>query len=192
MNKILRQFALEKKDEPGLNYAAFLERLSFESFNEGQRALLGTRLQLLESFMQVPDIPGATLMLEKPNTKNGNEAKIAGLEKSQETYEQNKAAIANEGKEDIWSFKEGTLTIVDLSCPFVDESAACALFNICLALFLEERGDVGRIVALDEAHKVQSKILTPVVCCFIVALLMLICDSSCRIARQPTLSQKAC
>lgn len=61
-------------------------------------------------------------------------------------------------KSNIWSFEPGTLTIVDLSCPFVDEGAACAMFNICLALFLEERQAAGRIVALDEAHKVRPSI----------------------------------
>ncbi len=46
--------------------------------------------------------------------------------------------------------------IVDLSCPFVDGNAACALFDICLELLLEDRSNVGRIVALDETHKVWS------------------------------------
>ena len=58
------------------------------------------------------------------------------------------------GKSGIWSFEPGTLCIVDLSCPFVDEGSACAMFNIYLAPFLEDRGQTGRIVALDEAHKV--------------------------------------
>lgn len=31
---------------------------------------------------------------------------------------------------------------------------ACSLFNICLGLFLEQDASVGRVVALDEAHKV--------------------------------------
>ncbi|KAJ9217610.1 hypothetical protein DTO166G4_792 [Paecilomyces variotii] len=57
---------------------------------------------------------------------------------------------------DIWEFEKGTLTIVDLSCPFVDENDACALFNICLSLFLENRGTSGRLIALDEAHKFLS------------------------------------
>lgn len=57
---------------------------------------------------------------------------------------------------DIWEFEKGTLTIVDLSCPFVDENDACALFNICLSLFLENRGTSGRLIALDEAHKVSD------------------------------------
>ncbi|DAA72882.1 TPA_exp: Uncharacterized protein A8136_5326 [Trichophyton benhamiae CBS 112371] len=56
-------------------------------------------------------------------------------------------------KGDIWSFEKGSLTIIDLSCPFVDENDACALFNICIGIFLEGRGKGGRVIALDEAHK---------------------------------------
>lgn len=42
----------------------------------------------------------------------------------------------------------GTLTIVDLTDPFVDPGSACALFDICLSLFLEDRNCAGKIVAL--------------------------------------------
>lgn len=58
-------------------------------------------------------------------------------------------------KADIWTFQPGSLTIVDLSCPFIDSDAACMLFNISLSLFLEDRSNISRIVALDEAHKVR-------------------------------------
>ena len=47
----------------------------------------------------------------------------------------------------------GALTIVDLSDPFVDPASACVLFDICLALFLEDQSGVGKVIALDEAHK---------------------------------------
>jgi hypothetical protein len=58
-------------------------------------------------------------------------------------------------KTDVWNFEKGSLTIIDLSCPFVNENDACALFSICLSLFMEGRSIGGRIVALDEAHKVS-------------------------------------
>jgi hypothetical protein len=61
---------------------------------------------------------------------------------------------------DIWQFEKGSLTIIDLSCPFVNENDACALFSICLSLFMEGRSIGGRIVALDEAHKVTSNFST--------------------------------
>ena len=77
----------------------------------------------------------------------------------QERLEREEARFETKAK--TWSFPPGSLTIVDLSCPFVDDSAACALFTICLELFLENRGDVGRVVALDEAHKVYQPIILP-------------------------------
>lgn len=55
-----------------------------------------------------------------------------------------------------WTAKPGQLTIVDLSCPCVMPENACLLFNICLALFLEKDMGVGRVVALDEAHKFMN------------------------------------
>lgn len=59
-------------------------------------------------------------------------------------------------KENIWSFEPGTLTIVDLSDPFFSSEDACTLFSICLSIFLEERHKCGRVVVLDEAHKVSE------------------------------------
>ncbi|CAH0024549.1 unnamed protein product [Clonostachys rhizophaga] len=56
-------------------------------------------------------------------------------------------------EQDIWDFQPGTLTIVDLSDPFLSSDDACSLFSICLSIFLEERYNCSRVVALDEAHK---------------------------------------
>lgn len=60
----------------------------------------------------------------------------------------------------LFAATSGRLTIVDLSDPFVDASSACVLFDICLALFLEDRSSTGKIIALDEAHKVRRSIPT--------------------------------
>lgn len=60
--------------------------------------------------------------------------------------------------DDVFKSAQGTLTIVDLSCPFVNENDACALFTVCLSIFIEHRADCGRIVAIDEAHKVTTTI----------------------------------
>lgn len=126
--------AMKDHYNAGLDYNKFKALLKEEKFNEGQKAMLYTRLQLLESFM---------FPLETIQWQNQDDA-------------QERGKIAKAG---IWSFQPKSLTIVDLSCPFVDESAACAMFSICLALFLEERGEDGRIVALDEAHKVRSPLI---------------------------------
>lgn len=67
----------------------------------------------------------------------------------------------------------GELLIVDLSCPCVTAAMACSLFNICLSIFLEQQpppslqstaaspspspARIGRVVALDEAHKYMGE-----------------------------------
>jgi hypothetical protein len=63
------------------------------------------------------------------------------------------------GTSSIWSCEAGSLTIVDLSSPFLSAGDACALFNVSLNLFMAKRGDAGRVVVLDEAHKVTASSL---------------------------------
>ena len=54
---------------------------------------------------------------------------------------------------ETWEPEAGSLTIVDLSDQFVNEADACALFSICLKLFMGNWQSNPRIIALDEAHK---------------------------------------
>ena len=144
---------MKNQDAFGINFNDFIERLNIETLNDGQRAMLNTRLELLKSFMFQPEKAGiSNKQAVKPkfaDTKKGREQQRTW---NSEEDAKRRAQIA---KSNIWSFEPQTLTIVDLSCPFVDEGAACAMFNICLALFLEDRQQAGRIVALDEAHKVS-------------------------------------
>jgi hypothetical protein len=53
-------------------------------------------------------------------------------------------------------FTDGGVTILDLSCPFMDESTACILFRISIDLFLHAHPSRGKMVVADEAHKVSS------------------------------------
>ncbi|KAL9127250.1 MAG: hypothetical protein Q9217_003830 [Psora testacea] len=138
--------------EVGLDYKEFKRRIELEAFNPAQAAMIDMRIGLLESFMYEPDARGG-ISSKTPrfeDTKNGKAAA-----KKWEEAEDSKRRTAL-GKATIWSFEPGTLTIVDLSCPFVDDSAACAMFDIVMALFIGERGKAGRIVALDEAHKFMT------------------------------------
>lgn len=50
----------------------------------------------------------------------------------------------------------GTLTIVDLTDPVIDPDASCALFDICLSVFIQQT-QCGKIVALDEAHNYMTE-----------------------------------
>ena len=50
-------------------------------------------------------------------------------------------------------FRPGEITIMDMSCPFVDSNTACVLFKIALRKYLESHAN-GKLIVLDEAHKV--------------------------------------
>lgn len=60
-------------------------------------------------------------------------------------------------KKSLLNLEPGTLTIVDLSDPFVDPSTACVLFDICLSLVKEQRPATGLVLAVDEAHKFMNE-----------------------------------
>ena len=51
-------------------------------------------------------------------------------------------------------FKPGRLTIIDLSDPFIDPSSACSLFEIVTRLFVRADVGTGKVLVVDEAHKV--------------------------------------
>ena len=51
-------------------------------------------------------------------------------------------------------FLDGGVTILDLSCPFMDQSTACILFRIAIDLFLHAYPSRGKMIVADEAHKV--------------------------------------
>lgn len=55
-------------------------------------------------------------------------------------------------------FAQGQLTIVDLSDPFLDSAAACGFFEIVTRLFIRADVKTGKVLVLDEAHKVNSHV----------------------------------
>lgn len=50
-------------------------------------------------------------------------------------------------------FLPGEITIMDMSCPFVDANTACVLFSVGLQNYLDSKAP-GKMIVLDEAHKV--------------------------------------
>jgi hypothetical protein len=51
-------------------------------------------------------------------------------------------------------FAAGQLSIVDLSDPFIDPTSACGLFEIITRLFVRADVGTGKVLVVDEAHKV--------------------------------------
>ncbi|KAK0767046.1 hypothetical protein N5P37_000778 [Trichoderma harzianum] len=129
VQRILKDLRIEQQEkETTFNYRDFKQRLLDAALTPAQLQPLQQRLETLESFMV----------------------------KEQVVHISKKKAIQSQGKANSWEPKTGQLTIIDLSCPCVTEETACSLFNICLSLFLEQSPQVGRVVALDEAHKFMT------------------------------------
>ena len=57
-------------------------------------------------------------------------------------------------------FEKGQLTIVDLTDPFIDAGHANALFEIITRLFERAVVGTGKVLVVDEAHKVGRLTLT--------------------------------
>ena len=47
------------------------------------------------------------------------------------------------------------MTIIDLSDPFLDAASACGLFEIIVRLFIRAEVNTGKVLVVDEAHKVS-------------------------------------
>lgn len=59
------------------------------------------------------------------------------------------------GKSRQPEFTGGQLTVIDLSCPFMDDNTACVLFRVAMSMFLDSEGSPGKVIVVDEAHKVS-------------------------------------
>ncbi|RYP04117.1 hypothetical protein DL764_004664 [Monosporascus ibericus] len=137
VSRILRELRLEQQaTNSTFKYAAFSNRIRDEPLTVAQRNPLIQRLDTLESFMVEEQVKASLPSLYGNRKQKGPGNKNTGND---------------------WTPKSGQLTIVDLSCPCVTAETACSLFNICLSLFIEQEPSVGRIVALDEAHKYMNE-----------------------------------
>ncbi|KXJ90572.1 hypothetical protein Micbo1qcDRAFT_164147 [Microdochium bolleyi] len=142
--RILRNMRVQQQKTfldglPGrFEYAEFRRQVTKETLTTQQNSFLQQRLDTLESFMVLKQT--ATLGPSGPLSAT-----------------RGKIDAARESGTD-WQLQPGQLTIVDLSCPCVTQEQACLLFNICLSLSLEKHASsgtaaLGKIIALDEAHK---------------------------------------
>ncbi|CZT03568.1 uncharacterized protein RAG0_10283 [Rhynchosporium agropyri] len=61
-----------------------------------------------------------------------------------------------DGSTQSLGFTAGEITIIDLSCPFMDASTACVLFKVGMGFYLGSDPTVGKIIVLDEAHKYMT------------------------------------
>ncbi|KAL2782498.1 hypothetical protein BJX66DRAFT_320559 [Aspergillus keveii] len=127
VKRILREMRIiQQEKETGFDYQEFKRRLMSSNLTPAQLEPLSQRLETLESFMP--------------------------------KYQTRKTKTSDEKKppQSTWEPQPRRLTIVDLSCPCISPETACSLFNICASIFLEQNPTVGRVMALDEAHKYMN------------------------------------
>lgn len=135
--RVLRDLRIQQQmTGSAFKYAAFRQMIELEQLTGAQRGPLIQRLDTLQSFM----------------VKEQAEAVLPSTAGKKKKKHYNPQVSGND-----WTPKPAQLTIVDLSCPCVTAETACSLFNICLSLFLEQSSSVGRIIALDEAHKYMNE-----------------------------------
>ncbi|OGM44506.1 hypothetical protein ABOM_006771 [Aspergillus bombycis] len=127
VKRILRELRIVQQEAgTPFNYQEFKQRVLSSKLTRDQLGPLKQRLDTLESFMP----------REQVNISTSNQTNVA--------------------KGSMWDPVPGRLTIVDMSCPCISPETACSLFNICLGIFLEQDPTIGRVVALDEAHKYMN------------------------------------
>jgi hypothetical protein len=108
-------------------YSAFMKQLEEKKkdMNPAQKAGLKQRLDLLQTF-----------------TRQTRSLPLANMSR-------NTVVMREEER-----FAPGMITIMDLSDPFVDPPLAGAIFEICIRLFQRASVDTGKVLVVDEAHKV--------------------------------------
>ncbi|KAF7593728.1 hypothetical protein BBP40_010903 [Aspergillus hancockii] len=127
VKRILREMRIvQQKNQTPFDYQGFKGKILDAGLTPGQLEPLKQRLDTLESFMPQTQLP--QFWKKKTTRERGSS----------------------------WEPEAGRLTIVDLSCPCISPETACSLFNICLGIFLEQDATIGRVVALDEAHKYMN------------------------------------
>ncbi|KAJ5548447.1 hypothetical protein N7513_005681 [Penicillium frequentans] len=128
VQRVLREMReLQQSTGSQFDYANFRRQILDSGLLPSQLEPLKQRLHTLESFMPLQQVNlGNTFSTKKSNSK------VTGSS---------------------WTPKASQLTIVDLSCPCISPDTACSLFNVCFGIFMEQEANIGRVVALDEAHK---------------------------------------
>ncbi|KAI5815382.1 hypothetical protein BZA77DRAFT_265894 [Pyronema omphalodes] len=146
-----------------LNINAMLTLMSVNANNSNPPLYMSTVTKILRDMAAKSTVFDFKQFRRELVLAKFDERQMKPLEQRLEVLE---SFLAPDGRNGGFEFKEGSITIVDLSCPFVDENTACVLFNICLGVYLQDNSSVaGKVVAVDEAHKYitkspASKILT--------------------------------
>ena len=140
VHRILRDMRIDQQSSGrAFDYNLFKTKIMDSDLTSTQLAPLSQRLSVLESFMP-----------RRVGTHKAKD-KVLGTKWTNEVS----AKARSKGVFSLTRQQPGLLSIVDLSCPCISPETACSLFNACLSMFIEQDISCGRVVALDEAHKVS-------------------------------------
>lgn len=167
IQRILRDMRIEQQHtRSGFKYNDFVRNLENEKLMPDQMRPLQQRLDTLESFL-VPEQTGPGSRVVLSNSQAQNHMNKKQNSKGTNWTPQVSTRVFLDYKSiqyattsivlELTLLQSGELIIVDLSCPCITPSMACSLFNICLAIFLEQKSKIGRVIALDEAHKYMGE-----------------------------------
>jgi len=148
VQRVLREMRLlQQANGTAFDYREFKRRVLNSGLLPAQLEPLQQRLDILESFMPSQEAgPAAGKQKSKPKPRRLGSDWTPKVRTSLGLYDTGNMLME----------KPSQLTIVDLSCPCISPDTASSLFNICFGIFMEQTTQVGRIVALDEAHKVRG------------------------------------
>ncbi|KAH9836429.1 AAA-like domain [Teratosphaeria destructans] len=151
MQQILRDMAVANRPFRFKDFEQALEESGFES---KQNQMLDLRMMLLKSFSTSGSrMLDAARQPSRPPLHPKRPTAAGKVDRSNTSLSCGTDERAPIPATDVLTLAPGTLTLIDLSDPFVDASTACQLFEICLSIAKARAAAAGFVVTLDEAHK---------------------------------------
>ncbi|PSR71836.1 hypothetical protein PHLCEN_2v12337 [Hermanssonia centrifuga] len=141
-------------NESELDAKAFLSLMAIGS-SEGAPLYMQTILSILRELGEQYTYQEFMIRLERKK-QDLLPAQLTGLKQRMELLESflEKPAYGRKQQAVPVRFAAGQLTIVDLSDPFIDSASACGFFEILTRLFVRANVNTGKVLVVDEAHKV--------------------------------------
>jgi hypothetical protein len=151
VERILKLMAFDEKEGPLPLYMEVVQRLLREISMKADQSGKPQRLNYFDFKAQLEAEDLA------PAQRNMLNMRLSLLESFMNiSSSSRKSGARSEVTSSLQNLKPGSLTIIDLSDPFVNASSSCALFEICLSIMQQNR-NVGLAIVLDEAHKFMNR-----------------------------------
>jgi hypothetical protein len=144
---------------PPLYVQIILVHILFTSSSLSHCSFAHRRLQsILRNLGENFSFSGFETLLDE-RKRDFNPAQLAGLDQRMwllKSFMRPRTSFTTrKSSPSVSKFAGGQMTIVDLSDPFMDTTSACGIFEILVRLFVRSSVDSGKVLVVDEAHKVS-------------------------------------